>query len=70
MKTPSSTPLVSALVESMAKGDSHAMSGWMDASGASPAYTLTSATMANTASVRISALRRKYWVRADSSIPM
>ena len=56
MKTASSTPDVSALVEPIANGENHESSGWTDAAGAVPAQTRVSATTAKIASVTISAV--------------
>src|SRR3954454_14136256 len=70
MKTASRTPDVSALVESIANGENHESSGSIALGPASPAYTLTSATTANSASVTTSAESRKYCVRALSSMPI
>ena len=50
MKTPVSSPATSALVLSIANGDSHESSGSMEPGGASPAATFQSATPANSSS--------------------
>src|SRR3954454_1644537 len=70
MNTAISTPLINALVESIAKGFSHDRLGSTESGPASPVATLISATTENSTSVMISAPRRPTWVRADSSMPM
>jgi hypothetical protein len=70
MKTASSTPEVSALVESIANGENHESSGLTAPGGAVPAQTRTSATTAKIASVTISAVSSHCCVLAFSSMPM
>src|SRR4051795_11319377 len=70
MNTASRTPDVSAVVESIANGENHEMSGWIEAAGAVPAQTRTSATTAKIASVTTSAVSSHRCVLAFSSMPM
>src|SRR4051794_1796718 len=71
MKTATSTPVVSAAVPpSMANGENQESCGCSAAAEASPAYTRTSATTANSRSAMNSAPSRYHCVRADSSIPI
>ncbi len=70
MNTAISTPLISALVESIANGFSHERLGSTDSGPASPLATLTSATTENSTSVMISAPSSPTCVRADSSMPI
>src|SRR3954447_3310293 len=69
MKMPSSTPSMSALNELIWNGFSQPRSGWVEPEIGS-AYTLTSATTANSASVTISAVSSQRCVLALSSMPM
>ena len=57
MNTATSTPLMSAVVESISNGLSHDSDGSIE-SEKSPAYTRTRATIANSARVAISAPSR------------
>src|SRR3954464_9416596 len=70
MKTASSTPDVSALVESIANGENHERLGGIDAGGAVPAHTRVSATTAKIASVTTSAVSSHCCVLAFNSMPM
>src|SRR3954470_10325350 len=70
MNTAISTPLISALVESIANGLSHDRLGSTECAPALPAATLTSATTEKSTSVTISAPSRPTCVRADSSMPI
>ena len=68
MKIPSRTPSISAVHDS-ANGLNQSSCGWIDAAGALPPYTLASATTANRARMRTSAVSRICCVRAESSMP-
>ena len=70
MNTAMSTPPISASTESIANGLSHSGLKSTAFGPASPVATLTSATIANSASVISSAPSRPTCVRADSSIPI
>src|SRR4051794_31230622 len=70
MNTAMSTPLISALVESIWNGLSQPKLGSTACGPASPDATLTSATIENSTSVMISAPSRPTCVRADSSMPI
>ena len=50
-------------------GHSHAMLGTIDPSGASPAYTFTSAMTAKASSTSSSMPSSAYCIRADTSMP-
>src|SRR5918997_1585152 len=71
MKTASRMPVVSAAVPpSIANGENHVSCGCSEPASASPEYTRTSATRANSPSVSSSAPSRPTCVRADSSMPI
>ena len=70
MNTATSTPAISASTESIANGLSQLGLKSTASGPASPVATLTSATIANSASVMISAPSSPTWVRAESSIPI
>ncbi len=69
MNTARSIPADNAPTEVILNGLNHSAVGrtlW----ATWPAYTLTSATMAKTKRMTISAPRSSTWVKADSSMPM
>ena len=51
------------------KGLNHDQPTWIDPGSAPPWYVLTSATIENAARMSSSALSRKTWVSAESSMP-
>src|SRR6476659_6803660 len=70
MNTAMSTPLTTALNESIWNGFTHAKLGSTACGPAVPAATLTSATTENATSVMSSALSNPTCVRAESSMPI
>ena len=69
MKTPVSTPRISALLPSTAKGENQDSEGSIEAAEASPAPTFISATTPKRSRAATWAKIMKRWKCADSSVP-